>query len=165
MTAVLQTEKGLVGGRTADRQRGGKWRMFRLTLVALTRRRGYRLARGHGLGLTISAAVIGSAAIGLLTSAQAFAQGPGNPSRIAQEQHACTVVMGLHRPGQLYDTCIRSLDHSLSELDQAQAVSLQRSACAQKGFRPGTSAFELCVLNAEQSSADGGHYAAIAAGH
>jgi hypothetical protein len=27
--------------------------------------------------------------------------------------------MGLHQPGDLYDTCVRSLDKSLSQLDQA----------------------------------------------
>ena len=33
-------------------------------------------------------------------------------SGMAREQHACAVVMGLHQPGDLYDTCIRlSLIH------------------------------------------------------
>jgi hypothetical protein len=43
----------------------------------------------------------------------------GNSSRMALEHHACAVTMGLHQPGDLYDTCIRSLRKSLSELDQA----------------------------------------------
>src|SRR5882762_840574 len=47
----------------------------------------------------------------------ASAQAPGGSSRMAREQHACAVVMGL-QSGSLYDTCIRSLDQTLSELDQ-----------------------------------------------
>jgi hypothetical protein len=29
---------------------------------------------------------------------------------MALEQHACSVVMGLHQPGDPYDTCVRSLN-------------------------------------------------------
>jgi hypothetical protein len=45
---------------------------------------------------------------------------------MVQEHYACAVVMGLHLPGDLYDTCVRSLDKSLSQLDQAHV----QSACS-----------------------------------
>jgi hypothetical protein len=67
-------------------------------------------------------------------------------SRMAREQHACAVVMGLHQPGDLYDTCIRSLRKSLSGLDQARLAKSQRSACAENGLTPGTRAFDVCVV-------------------
>jgi hypothetical protein len=73
---------------------------------------------------------------------------------MALEDHACAVVMGLHQPGDLYDTCIRSLNKSLSELDQARLVQSDRIACAQSGFRPGTSGFAGCVVNAEQPATE-----------
>jgi len=67
--------------------------------------------------------------------------------------------MGLHQPGELYDTCMRSLNKTLSELDQARLESTQQSACADRGLQPGTTAFGLCVVNGEQSPADASHYA------
>ena len=94
-----------------------------------------------GFGAVVAAA--------LLASANAFAQAPGSSSQMTQEQHACAVVMGLHQPGDLYDTCITSLNKSLSELDQARLASKDRSSCAQQGLKPGTSAFAVCVVNAE----------------
>jgi hypothetical protein len=72
------------------------------------------------------------------------------------EHNACAVVMGLHQPGDLYDTCIRSLTKSLSELDQARLASTEQSACAQEGLKPGTRAFAVCVLEAGHSPADAG---------
>jgi hypothetical protein len=72
-------------------------------------------------------------------------QAPGGTSRMAREHHACTVVMGLHQPGNLYDTCIRSLDKSLAELDQAWQASTKRNACAETGLTPGTPSFAGCV--------------------
>jgi hypothetical protein len=75
---------------------------------------------------------------------KAFAQAPAD-SRAAREQHACAVVMGLHEPGALYDTCIRSLDDSLFQLDQTRQIAAERNACAQLGLRPGTPSFAACV--------------------
>jgi hypothetical protein len=66
-------------------------------------------------------------------------------SRIAREQHACVVVMGLEKGGDLYDTCITSLDKTLSGLDQARQASAERNACAQAGLKPGTPSFAGCV--------------------
>jgi hypothetical protein len=70
-------------------------------------------------------------------------------SRMAREQHACAVVMGLHQPGDLYDTCIRSVSKNLSGLDQARLAKSQRSGCAENGLMPGTRAFNVCVVNPE----------------
>ncbi len=72
-------------------------------------------------------------------------QAAGDLSRTAREHHACSVVMGLYSSGALYDTCVRSLDASLSELDQAGQASARRNACAQAGFRPGTPSFAACM--------------------
>jgi len=98
-----------------------------------------------------------------LAAANTFACAAENPTRTAREHHACAVIMGLHQPGDLYDTCIRSLDKTLSELDQAKLVSTNRTRCAQERLKPGTSAFAVCVVDAERSPADVGRNAAIAA--
>jgi hypothetical protein len=95
--------------------------------------------------------ILVSAAVGLFASARTFAEAAESSPRIAQQHHACAVVMGLPQPGELYDTGIRSLDRSLSERDQARLLSTDRSGCAWKGLQPGTPAFALCVINAEQS--------------
>jgi Cache domain len=73
-----------------------------------------------------------------------LAEAPAD-SRMAREQHACAIVMGLHQPGALYDTCIRTLDNALFELDRARQISAERNACAQLGLRPGTPSFAACV--------------------
>jgi hypothetical protein len=72
-------------------------------------------------------------------------QAPEEVSRMAREQHACTAVMGLHQPGDLYLACIRSLDRTLSELDQARQASALRNTCARAGLRPGTPSFAACL--------------------
>jgi hypothetical protein len=112
---------------------------------------------------TPSAIIVGAAAVTLLASTHTFASAAESSTRMAREHHACAVVMGLHQPGDLYDTCIRSLNKTLSELDQARLASTERSACAQEGLKPGTPAFAVCVVNAEQTPADAGHHEAIAA--
>jgi hypothetical protein len=72
-------------------------------------------------------------------------QAPGGSSRTAREHHACGVVMGLDQRGALYHTCIRSLQETLSELDQAWQTSTKRNACAQAGLKPGTPSFSGCM--------------------
>jgi hypothetical protein len=99
--------------------------------------------------------IIGAAAVILLTSAQAFADLPESPAPMARVHHACAIVMGLPQPGELYDTCVRSLNESLSELDQARLVSTGRITCAKEGTRPGMRAFADCVLDDETSAANG----------
>ena len=74
------------------------------------------------------------------------AQAPGDLSRKAREQHACAVIMGL-QPGSLYNTCIWSLDKTLFELDRAQLISTEQTACARLGLTPGTPSFAACVAN------------------
>src|SRR5262249_5674361 len=69
---------------------------------------------------TTSAIAAGTMAIALLAGAGNFANAAEYSSRTAQEQHACAVVMGLHEPGDLYNTCMRSLDKTLSELHQVR---------------------------------------------
>ena len=107
--------------------------------------------------------IIAAAAVALLAAANSFATAAENPTRTAREHHACAVIMGLHQPGDLYDTCIRSLEKTLSELDQAKLVPTNRARCAREGLKPGTPAFAVCVVDAERSPADAGHNAAIAA--
>ena len=110
-----------------------------------------------------SVKIIAAAAVALLAAANTFASAAENSTRMAREHHACAVIMGLHQPGDLYDSCIRSLEKTLSELDQAKLVSTDRTRCAQESLKPGTRAFAVCVVDAEQSPADGGRNAAIAA--
>ena len=98
-------------------------------------------------------------------SANTFANAAGNSSRMALEHRACAVTMGLHQPGDLYDTCIRILNKSLSELDEARLSSTERSACTQEGLKPGTPTFAVCVVEAEHSPADAGRHEAIASVH
>ena len=78
---------------------------------------------------TRSVKIIAVAAVALLAAVNTFARAE-NPTRIAREHHACAVIMGLHQPGDLYDTCIRSLEKTLSELDQAKLVSTNRTNAA-----------------------------------
>jgi hypothetical protein len=113
---------------------------------------GQRPLVGIGRWATGSVKLLGAATvITLLASPYTLADPAGNSQRMAQLQHACPVAMGLHRPGDLYDTCIRSLSNTLSELDQARLASTDQTACAQDGYRTGTPAYAVCVLNAEQS--------------
>jgi hypothetical protein len=98
-----------------------------------------------------SVKIMGAAAIALLVSANTFANAAENSSRTALSQHACAIVLGLDPSGCQYDTCIRSLDRSLAERDQARLVQTGRSACANKGLQPETPAFAVCVLTAEES--------------
>ena len=107
--------------------------------------------------------IIAVAAVALLAVANTFASAAENSTRVAREHHACAVIMGLHHPGDLYDTCIRSLDKTLSELDHVGLVSANRTTCAREGLKPGTPAFAVCVVDAERSPVDAGRSAAIAA--
>jgi predicted metal-binding membrane protein len=107
--------------------------------------------------------IIATAAVALLAAANTFASAAENSTRTAREHHACAVIMGLHQAGDLYDTCIRSLEKALSALDQAKLVSTNRTGCARVGLKTGTPAFAVCVVDAERSPADASRNAAIAA--
>ena len=87
----------------------------------------------------------------LVTQGTNLAYAAENPVRTAQEQHACAVVLSLDPSGRRYDTCMRTLDRNLSEWDYARLVSTDRGTCAQEGLLPGTPAFAVCVMKAEQS--------------
>ena len=102
--------------------------------------------------LAMTPVAAGQRAAALDTSTNTFANAAGNSSRMAREHHACAVVMGLHQPGDLMTHAIRSLNKSLAELDQGRLVRSDRIACAQRGLRPGTSGFAVCVVNAEQAA-------------
>ena len=106
-----------------------------------------------------SAKLVGIAALAaLVASSGGVANATENSPQMAREQHACAVVMGLHEPGDLYDTCIRSLNKSLSQFDQARLAPIDRSECAKRGFTPGTRAFAVCVVTAEQTAGNVGSY-------
>jgi len=112
---------------------------------------------------TTSAIAAGTMAIALLAGDGNFANAAEYSSRTAQEEHACAFVMGLHEPGDLYDTCMRSLDKTLSELHKVRLASTSRNDCAKRGFEPGTPGFADCLVRAEQPATDvGGHAAAVA---
>jgi hypothetical protein len=139
--------------------------MFPLTSNSATQTHAYGRFGRHSRRAAASAIATGAAAIAILVGASSFANAAENSTRMAQEQHACAVVMGLHKPGDLYDTCIRSLSKSLAELDQSRLASTERSACAQEGLRPGTPAYAVCVVNAEQPPTDAAPYRAAFAVH
>jgi len=140
----------------------GDHHMFRLTSSNISQTQVFGRS---GRRAATPAGIIGAAAIALFASASTFANAAENSSRMALEHHACTVVMGLHQPGDLYDTCIRSLSKSLSELDQARSVSTDRSVCAQESLKPGTPAFAVCVVSAKQSPANAGRHQAMVPAH
>ena len=98
-----------------------------------------------------SVKIIGAAAIALLAAGNNLANAAENPVRTAQEQHACAVVLGLDPSGRRYDACMRTLDRNLSEWDYARLVSTDRDTCARGDLQPGTPAFAVCVVKAEQS--------------
>ena len=95
--------------------------------------------------------IVGAAAIALLAAGNTLANAAENPARLAQEQHACAVVLGLDSSGRRYDACIRSLERSLSQWDYVRLISTGRDSCAREGLQTGTGAFALCVVKAEQS--------------
>jgi hypothetical protein len=128
--------------------------MFSLNLSHITQTQGDDPSARLRRRTTASVIIVAAAAVTLLASANTFAHAAESSSRMALEHHACAVAMGLHQPGDLYDTCIRSLNKTLSELDQARRASTDRSACTQEGLNPGTPAFAVCLVNGEQSPTD-----------
>jgi len=125
--------------------------MFPLTSSNIGQIQGHDASARFGRRTTPSVKIIGAAAIALLVSANTFANAAETSPRTTLEQHACAVILGLDPSRRQYDTCIRSLDRSLAERDQARLVQTGRSACAQKGLQPETPAFAVCVLTAAES--------------
>jgi hypothetical protein len=125
--------------------------MFSMTSQKVTPAQLRNSSASRSRRTTHSVKIIGAAAITLLAASNTFANAAENPARLAPEQHACAVVLGLDSPGRRYDACIRSLERSLSEWNYARLVSTDRSACAQDGLQSDTRAFAVCVVKAEQS--------------
>src|SRR2546429_6972747 len=91
--------------------------MFALTSSNITQTQGHDPSARLSRRRTPSAIIVSAAAVALLASANTFASAAENSTRMAREHHACAVVMGLHQPGDLYDTCIRSLDKELVRIE------------------------------------------------
>jgi hypothetical protein len=94
-----------------------------------------------------AAFIVGAAAIVLLASVSTSARAAEGSTRIT---HACAAVMGLDPSERPYDDCVRSLDRTVSQLERPELAAGNRSQCAEKGLNPGTSAFAICVVKAEQ---------------
>jgi hypothetical protein len=116
------------------------------SIIAQKQERGGLACVGRWATRSVKLAGVAAVSI-LLASPHTFAAEAS--STIAQERHACAVVLGLSPSDRRYDTCIRSLDRSLAEWGQAQVVQTDRRACADTGLEPGTSPFAVCVVNAE----------------
>jgi hypothetical protein len=84
--------------------------MFPLTPSNTAQTLGLGRSARLGRRATASAVIVGAAAIALLAFARTSANAAENSSRMAQEHHACAVVLGLDPSGRRYDSCIRSLD-------------------------------------------------------
>jgi hypothetical protein len=88
----------------------------------------------------------------------ACASGPSTASEMSPEReatihHACADIMGL-RPGQSdYQMCSLSLQQTAASIDAGHDVDRHRQACAGKGLAPDTKEFAVCVVDAENASA------------
>jgi hypothetical protein len=125
--------------------------MFSLTSSNVTRAQLRNSSARLSHRASRSLKIIGAAAIALLAAGNNLANAAENPVRTAQEHHACAVVLNLDPSGRRYDTCMRTLDRNLSEWDYARLVSTDRNTCARGDLQPGTPAFAVCVIKAEQS--------------
>ena len=61
--------------------------------------------------------------------------------RAAREQHACAVILGLNPSNASYDTCVQSLDRSLSAAPQAK----EAAACAYVGLGSADRGYGPCA--------------------
>jgi hypothetical protein len=75
------------------------------------------------------------------------------PARTAQARQACATTMGLNPANADFDMCVASLQQTIAGLDHAALVERDRRACMQRGLKPNTREFALCVLDAEQVAA------------
>ena len=125
--------------------------MFSLTSSNVTRAQLRNSSARLSRRASRSVKIIAAAAIALLAAGNNLASAAENPVRTAQEQHACAVVLGLDPSGARYDSCMRVLDRNLSEWDYARLVSTDRDTCTRSDLQPGTPAFAVCVVKAEQS--------------
>jgi len=110
--------------------------MFPLTSSNIGQIQGHDASARFGRRTTPSVKIIGAAAIALLVSANTFANAAETSPRTTLEQHACAVILGLDPSGRQYDTCIRSLDRSLAEPDQARLVQTAEAHVPKRGSSP-----------------------------
>src|SRR5260221_13931281 len=108
-----------------------------------------------------SALIVHAAALVLLAAAHTPTHAAEGSPRIMQARHACAVVLGLDPSERPYDDCIRSLDRTASYLERPGLTAGNRSLCDEKGLSPGTSAFAVCVVQAEESPSSSGRDRAV----
>ena len=70
-----------------------------------------------------SALIVHAAALVLLAAAHTPAHAAEDSTRIMQERHACSAILGLDPSERPYEDCIRSLDRTLSQLKRSEAVA------------------------------------------
>jgi hypothetical protein len=110
--------------------------------------------------VALAAAILGAAA-GLTLLAAPSVRAEGTP-RVAQEYHACAVVLGLDPADQPYQDCISNLDRTLprsgasAATGQAPTVAStqrhqSRLACTAAGLDPASPAFAECVATINRS--------------
>jgi hypothetical protein len=109
----------------------------------------------------VSTLIVGAAAIVLLASVSTSAHAAEDSTRIMHEHHACAAVLGFDPSERRYDACIRSLDRTASLSERSGLAASNRSLCAQQGLNPGTSAFAICVVKAEQFPSGSGRNGAV----
>ena len=118
--------------------------MFSLTSFNIPDTKGLDPSAELSRRAAASAMIGGAAAIALLASVHTVANAAENSSRTAREHHASAIVMGRDPSGRSYDTCIRSLDKSLSEwIRRGWRRGLMRANEAhvpRRGSQPGTPA-------------------------
>ncbi len=74
-----------------------------------------------------------------------------HPERAAKVHDVCRNVMGFHPIEVEYRACVDSLMQTLEgDVDQVNVMSQDRQACAAQGLKPGSAAFDLCVVDRDQ---------------
>jgi len=58
--------------------------------------------------------------------------------------------VGLNPADTDYDMCVTRLQRTVARMDKAALVERDRNACMQRGLRPDTGKFDLCVVDAGQ---------------
>jgi len=66
--------------------------------------------------------------------------------------NACA-SMGIDPAVSTYVACERSLAKTMASMNVAQRTAHEQAVCRRHGYRPGTSAFALCVLDREDAAA------------
>ncbi len=110
---------------------------------------------------TASALIVSAATIVLLASVHTSAHAAEDSARIMPERHACAAILGLDPSERPYDACIRSLDRTAYYFERSRLTARNRSLCDQKGLNPGTSAFAICAVEAEQLPSSSGRGGAV----